>query len=146
MKVRTVLDARRFSPEKMQKVSLFATPRLFCDLYCLEPNQSQKTHSHEGSDKVYVVLEGRGSFQVGEENEEIGPGQGSERERRASGAPGLHGPAAIPCLISPANRARESRRDYGRVWVRYVIPTVIVVIFVYGWWDRLKNLLDKIFG
>ena len=75
MEIKTLLDARRFSAEKMQKVGLFQTPRLFCDLYCLEPNQAQKTHVHDGSDKVYVALEGRGNIQVGEEHREIGPGQ-----------------------------------------------------------------------
>lgn len=75
MDVRTVFDARRFSPEKMQKVNLFATPQFFCDLYCFEPKQAQKPHSHSKSDKVYIVLEGRGRFQVGDQNEELGPGQ-----------------------------------------------------------------------
>ena len=75
MDLKTLLEACRFSSEKMRKVGLFETPRLFCDLYCLEPNQTQKIHTHEGSDKVYVALEGRGNIQVGQENQEIGPGQ-----------------------------------------------------------------------
>ena len=75
MDIRTLIKARRFSSEKMQKVGIFETPRLFCDLYCLEFNQAQKTHIHDDSDKVYVALEGRGTIRVGEENEEIGPGQ-----------------------------------------------------------------------
>jgi quercetin dioxygenase-like cupin family protein len=75
MEIRTVFDARRFSPEKMQKVNLFATSHLFLDVYCLEPGQSQKVHFHEKSTKYYIVLEGHARFQVGEETRELGPGQ-----------------------------------------------------------------------
>ncbi len=64
--VRWDAAAQRFATEKMQKVGLFASERFFCDLYCLEPQQSQKTHAHAGSDKVYLVVEGSGRFRVGE--------------------------------------------------------------------------------
>ena len=67
MKVVNVRDAFEFSPEKMKKVSLFDTDNFFCDIYCLEPGQFQKVHSHEGSDKVYYVLEGQGKVTVGTE-------------------------------------------------------------------------------
>src|SRR5262249_34530599 len=53
------LSARRFAPEGLQKLNLFQTPRFFADVYCLEVGQEQKAHAHEGSDKVYCVLEGR---------------------------------------------------------------------------------------
>lgn len=75
MDVRRVNEARRFSPEKMQKVNLFATPELFLDVYCLEPGQAQKVHMHEDSSKYYLVLEGHGTFHVAGETEEIGAGQ-----------------------------------------------------------------------
>ena len=67
MKVINVLDAVEFNPDKMKKVSLFDTDHFFCDIYCLEPGQTQKVHSHEGSDKVYYVLEGQGKVTVGNE-------------------------------------------------------------------------------
>ena len=67
MKVINVLDAVEFYPDKMKKVSLFDTDHFFCDIYCLEPGQTQKVHSHEGSDKVYYVLEGQGKVTVGNE-------------------------------------------------------------------------------
>jgi len=57
----------RFAAEKMQKVALFESGRFFCDLYCLAPGQSQRVHSHAESDKVYYVLSGRATIQVGEE-------------------------------------------------------------------------------
>ncbi|HEX2172450.1 MAG TPA: cupin domain-containing protein [Dehalococcoidia bacterium] len=66
---------RKFSPEKMTKVGLFETDRMFCDIYCFEPGQTQKAHAHEGSDKVYLVLEGSGEFSVGGETATLGPGE-----------------------------------------------------------------------
>jgi quercetin dioxygenase-like cupin family protein len=68
------LDVRRFDPAKMQKLSLFETPRLFCDVYCLEPGQAQKPHRHEGADKVYAVLEGQVVARVGAESATLSAG------------------------------------------------------------------------
>ena len=70
-----VLSAKRFADEKMQKVSLFDTPNCFCDLYCLQPSQSQKPHSHAGADKIYYVLEGEATIQIGDEEQVLGPGR-----------------------------------------------------------------------
>jgi quercetin dioxygenase-like cupin family protein len=75
MKVIKVSDAVAFSPEKLKKVSLFDTERFFCDVYCFQPGQSQKVHSHDGSDKIYYVLEGRGRVTVGTEERELGAGE-----------------------------------------------------------------------
>ena len=75
MEVRELKDLRRFSAEKMTKVGLFETPRFFLDQYCLERGQAQKPHSHAESDKIYVVLEGQGRFQVGDEQRLLGPYQ-----------------------------------------------------------------------
>ncbi len=58
----------------MRKNGLFASPRLFYDLYCLLPGQSQKVHSHEDSDKVYYVLEGTGHFTVSDEKRDLTEG------------------------------------------------------------------------
>jgi len=63
-----------FSEEKMKKNSLFDSPYLFYDAYCLLPGQSQKVHAHEGSDKVYYVLRGTGRFTVGAEEEDLDEG------------------------------------------------------------------------
>lgn len=65
---------RRFSPEKLSKVNLFETAQMFCDVYCLEPGQAQKPHAHAGASKFYFVLEGRGTFSVGDARRELGPG------------------------------------------------------------------------
>ncbi len=63
-----------FAAEKMKKVNLFTTERMFCDVYCFEPGQAQTPHTHTGSDKVYYVLEGNGRVQVGAETKDVGPG------------------------------------------------------------------------
>ena len=65
---------RRFRPEKMQKVPVFESPRLFFDQYCLLPGQLQKVHAHAHEDKIYVVLEGRAVFDIGSERRTLGAG------------------------------------------------------------------------
>ncbi len=69
MEIKNIAEARRFNPDKMQKVGLFASDRFFCDIYCLEPGQSQKVHSHDNADKVYIVLEGEGRLVSGTEEQ-----------------------------------------------------------------------------
>lgn len=67
-------DHVRFDESKMQKISLFESHRMFADLYCLLPGQEQRPHSHHDNDKLYVVLEGSGTFTVGIREERLGPG------------------------------------------------------------------------
>jgi len=74
MNIASFEKMKAFSPEKMKKTNLFNTDRLFCDLYCFEPDQHQKVHAHNGEDKIYTVLEGEGRFQVGEEIETVSAG------------------------------------------------------------------------
>lgn len=77
MKVVSLSDYQQFNTEKMKKNSLFQTSRFFCDIYCFEPGQEQKGHIHGEQDKVYLVLEGQGIFQIGSEKQVLGPGQGT---------------------------------------------------------------------
>ncbi len=77
MNVVNISDHQQFSSEKMKKNNLFQTPRFFCDIYCFEPGQEQKGHIHDEQDKVYFVLEGQGTLQVGSEKQVLGPGQGT---------------------------------------------------------------------
>src|SRR5919201_606060 len=69
-----VSKRKRFSAEKLEKVNLFESDRMFCDIYCFEPGQEQTPHKHQGADKIYYVLEGRGLVQIGSERRELGPG------------------------------------------------------------------------
>lgn len=71
MNPKDVFAAAQFAPEKMQKINLYETPNFFCDVYCLEPGQEQKPHAHDEADKIYHVLDGRGTFLVGTEEREL---------------------------------------------------------------------------
>ena len=61
-------------PEKFFKTTLFQAEHLMIGLNCFEPGQVQKVHTHDDQDKFYMVLEGSGSFTIGEEITEVGPG------------------------------------------------------------------------
>jgi len=76
MQIFDLQKGRVFSQDKLRKNNLVNTERMFCDLYCLEPGQEQRPHLHAESDKIYIVLEGRGTFRVGGEAREIGRDQG----------------------------------------------------------------------
>ncbi len=96
---RSISSAIQFGSDKMKKNGLFETERLFCDLYCFEPGQSQNPHTHEGSDKIYYVVEGRGLFQIGQEEREL-------REKEIALAPSGHrhgvsnpGPGRLVLLV-----------------------------------------------
>ena len=68
MKIVTIADHISYSTEKMKKNDLFETEHMFTDLYCFEPGQEQKTHTHDSSDKIYIVQKGEGTFKVGVES------------------------------------------------------------------------------
>lgn len=69
---RKISEAMQFAAEKMKKNGLFESERLFCDVYCFEAGQSQAAHTHDGSDKIYYVVQGKGVFQIGNEERELG--------------------------------------------------------------------------
>ncbi len=77
MNVITLSDCHQFSAEKMKKNNLFQTERFFCDIYCFEPGQEQKGHIHGEQDKVYIVLEGQGTFHIGAQKQVLKAGQGT---------------------------------------------------------------------
>jgi quercetin dioxygenase-like cupin family protein len=77
MKVINISDYQKFGQDKMKKNNIFQTARFFCDIYCFEPGQEQKGHIHGEQDKVYLVLEGKGTFQIGNEKQVLGPGDGT---------------------------------------------------------------------
>jgi mannose-6-phosphate isomerase-like protein (cupin superfamily) len=52
--------------EKFYKTTLWQGEHVLVGLNCLEPNQTQSVHAHQGADKFYFVLEGSGRFTVGE--------------------------------------------------------------------------------
>jgi len=53
--------------EKFFKTTLWQGEHVMVGLNCLEANQTQSVHAHQGADKFYFVLEGEGKFTVGNE-------------------------------------------------------------------------------
>ena len=51
-----------FAPDKMGKATLFESERILVGLNAFETGQEHALHAHQGMDKVYQVLEGRGLF------------------------------------------------------------------------------------
>jgi quercetin dioxygenase-like cupin family protein len=72
---KSLTHAKQFDAGKMKKNMLFGTERFVCDVYCFEAGQTQAPHTHQGQDKVYYVVEGKGLFQVGDQEKELGPGE-----------------------------------------------------------------------
>jgi quercetin dioxygenase-like cupin family protein len=62
------------NPERFFKTTLFLSERMLLGLDCLEPGQMQHEHRHAGRDKFYYVIEGEGTFTIGEEHQVVGPG------------------------------------------------------------------------
>lgn len=62
------------SLEKFYKTTLWQGDHMTVGLNCLEPGQTQSTHSHTGAEKFYFVLEGTGRFTVGHEEEDAEQG------------------------------------------------------------------------
>jgi mannose-6-phosphate isomerase-like protein (cupin superfamily) len=69
-----VPDRITFAADRMKKTNLVDTPNLFCDIYALEPDQTQTAHRHQIGDKLYYVLAGAGRIRVGAEERTVGPG------------------------------------------------------------------------
>jgi quercetin dioxygenase-like cupin family protein len=55
-------DHASYSPTKMGKSTIFASPRLLVGLNAFEAGQSHALHAHAGQDKAYLVIEGHGEF------------------------------------------------------------------------------------
>jgi quercetin dioxygenase-like cupin family protein len=51
-----------FRAEKMGKSTLFESASILVGLNCFEPGQEHALHAHQGMDKVYHVVSGRGLF------------------------------------------------------------------------------------
>ena len=67
-------DFEGVNPEKFFKATLWQGEHVMIGLNCLEPDQTQSVHAHTGADKFYVVLNGSGTFTVGNEEKIAGPG------------------------------------------------------------------------
>ena len=59
----------KFAADKMGKITVVQGDFLFAGLNSFEPGQEHASHAHEGQDKLYIILEGSGMVQVGEQTE-----------------------------------------------------------------------------
>ncbi len=82
--------------EKFYKTTLWQGAHVMVGLNCLEPNQTQTVHAHEGADKFYFVLEGSGHFSVGAE------------ERAAETGSLIVAPAGVPHGVRNTGNERLS--------------------------------------
>ncbi|MGE3508052.1 MAG: cupin domain-containing protein [Vicinamibacterales bacterium] len=55
-------DRAEWRADKMGKATLFESPRLLVGLNAFEAGQEHALHAHQGMDKLYYVVEGRGLF------------------------------------------------------------------------------------
>ncbi|WP_022798502.1 cupin domain-containing protein [Thermus islandicus] len=97
MEIRDLKKLARFSEERLLKIPVFDSEHMFLDLYALLPGQAQRVHAHEGSDKVYVVLEGEVVVRVGEEEALLAPGMAAFAPAQAPH--GVRNESASPALL-----------------------------------------------
>ncbi len=65
--IQHLLARAAFRADAMTKVECFRSDRLLVGLNCFEPGQRQSVHTHADADKFYVVLSGKATFVVGEQ-------------------------------------------------------------------------------
>lgn len=74
MFVKNLAGLATFAPDKMAKTTVAQGEFLFAGLNSFEPGQEHALHAHPGQDKLYVLLEGSGVVQVGEESDLLSAG------------------------------------------------------------------------
>ncbi|MBI1819627.1 MAG: cupin domain-containing protein [Nitrospirae bacterium] len=115
MPFKNLKEAASFSAEKMKKNKVFETSRLNCDLYCFEPGQEQKVHSHDDQDKIYLVIEGTGTFKVGSEEKILSKDMvilaegGVDHGVKNNGT----GPLTLFVLVAPAGHHAPHAQGHG---------------------------------
>ncbi len=86
-----------FDESRPAKADLWRGERLFAGLNCLLPGQAQAVHSHAAADKLYLVLRGRGVFQVGTDT--FSAGEGTLVPARAGHPHGVRNESPEPLLL-----------------------------------------------
>lgn len=71
MFIKATASLATFSPDKMTKTTLAQGESLFAGLNCFEAGQQHALHSHQGQEKLYIVLEGTGLIQIGDQTETL---------------------------------------------------------------------------
>jgi len=94
-----VVTRLAFAADKMKKQNLFDSERMFCDVYCFEPGQSQSAHAHAGSDKIYYVLDGTAEIQIGDDTRQVGAGTAAHAAPGVAHAVSNPGPGRLTVLV-----------------------------------------------
>ena len=110
MIVREAAARAVYSGAKMAKASLLSGKHVFSGLNCFVPGQTHSLHTHEGQDKLYFVMEGRGRVTVGSATDDIEAGDLVLAE---SGIPhALHNPGpgnlVVMAVIAPPPGSKAS--------------------------------------
>jgi quercetin dioxygenase-like cupin family protein len=74
MFVKQVSRLAKFAPDRMGKSDVARGEFLFAGLNSFEPGQEHAPHAHAGQDKLYLIVEGAGVVQVGEQSELLSAG------------------------------------------------------------------------
>ncbi len=74
MFVKKIAGLATFAGDKMTKGTVAQGEFLFAGLNCFEPGQEHAPHAHAGQDKLYYILEGSGTVQVGDETGHLAAG------------------------------------------------------------------------
>jgi quercetin dioxygenase-like cupin family protein len=74
MFLKKIAGQAQFGLSKMGKSTLAEGDFLFAGLNAFEPGQEHASHAHQGQDKLYLVLEGQGDFQIGDNTEDLSAG------------------------------------------------------------------------
>ena len=74
MFVPRVSSLAKFTADKMGKSTIAQGGFLLAGLNSFEPGQEHALHAHEGQDKLYLILEGSGIVQIGDETQRLSAG------------------------------------------------------------------------
>ena len=66
-------DFIAYDPKLRVRKPVFKMPSYVCEIVCYEPGQTTATHQHPDQDEIWLVLEGRGEIQLGDEHHPVGP-------------------------------------------------------------------------
>jgi len=69
------LDHAVWNQNKMGKSTIYQSERLLVGVNALEPGQQHALHAHSETDKVYLVVSGRGQFLLEKDQFSMGPGE-----------------------------------------------------------------------
>jgi quercetin dioxygenase-like cupin family protein len=112
--VQHLLERAAFRAAVMTKIDCFRSHRLLVGLNCFEPGQSQAMHTHADADKFYLVLEGKATFVVAEQEIEAGP---TDLIVAPAGIPHgvarAHERSVVLVAMAPAPKSEGKREERG---------------------------------